>query len=473
MTATNWRSMSAVLAVAGSLFATAPLHADVKLHKLFSDNALLQRGEKTAVFGTADKPDAITVKFGDQTVTASYSDGKWKAELKGLKADAAGKDLVVTQGNVSVTLKNVVVGDVWICGGQSNMQWDVNGAEGKDEAIAAAANPAIRLFTVNRRGNPTPESALQDGNPGWVEAKGDTIGGFTAVGYYFGRELQKNLKVPIGLISSNIGGTTAERWMSKESIDLNDEIKDMHPTQGRNDLYNAMIAPLAGYGVKGAVWYQGESNADRPYNYRHVMAAMIQSWRDTLGNPDMPFIQVELAPFTAIVTEPVDQDWAVVRESQQWVAHHLKNVDTVSIVDIGDDKDIHPKRKRQVGERLATAARALAYGEKITPAGPEFGNAEFSGDKAVIKFNNLGKGLEAKGGELTGFTIAGEDKKFYNATAKIVGDTVVVTSDKVALPKAVRLGWASYPVVNLWNKDGYPASPFRTDDWEVVKQAAK
>ncbi|HTN73837.1 MAG TPA: sialate O-acetylesterase, partial [Pirellulaceae bacterium] len=165
--------------------------------------------------------------------------------------------------------------------------------------------------------------------------------------------------------------------------------------------------------------------------------------------------------------------WAVVRESMQWVANNVKNVDTVSIFDVGDERDIHPRKKQPVGERLAQAARAMAYGEKVTPAGPEFASASFSGSQAVVKFKNVGAGLQAKDGELLGFTLAGEDKKFYHATAKIEGDTVVVTSDKVAAPKAVRFGWANFPVINLWNKDGLPASPFRSDDWPVVKQANK
>ena len=275
------------------------------------------------------------------------------------------------------------------------------------------------------------------------------------------------------------------RWMSKAALDSNPEISDMKTPQGRHDLYNAMIAPLANFGVKGAIWYQGESNADRPYNYRHVLAAMIKSWRETFAQGDFPFFIVELAPFTAIVDGPVDQEWATVRESMQWIANKVPNVDTVSINDVGDEKDIHPQQKRPVGERLARAARAMAYGEKIVPAGPEFDSATFSGAQAVIKLKNVGAGLEAKEGELKGFTIAGENKVFHKATAKIVSETrakdgveykadfIVVTCDQVPSPKAVRFGWANYPVVNLWNKDGLPASTFRTDDWPVKQQDSK
>jgi sialate O-acetylesterase len=432
---------------------------------------VLQRDRKVAVWGTTDKIDPMSVKFGDQSFVAMNDGKKWKAEIGPFKASAEPRDLTITQGDQTITCKNVVVGDVWICGGQSNMQWEVFQSTGAAEAVADADNPRIRLFTVQRHGSPEPKTDVTGSS--WSEANGKSVNNFSAVGYYFGRELEKQVKVPIGLISSNIGGTTAERWMSKDAIDGDPEIKDMKPTQGRNDLYNAMIAPLAPFGVKGAIWYQGESNADRPYNYRHVLAGMIKSWRETFKQGDFPFLIVELAPFTPIVKEPIDQEWAVVRESMQWIANKVPNVDTVSIVDIGDEKDIHPQQKRQVGERLARAARVVAYGEKITPAGPEYDSVSFKGNQATIKFKNVGEGLAAKDGELTGFTIAGEDKKFVNATAKIEGDMVVVSSDKVAEPKAVRFGWANYPVVNLWNKDGFPASPFRTDDWSVVKQDAK
>ena len=458
------------LACAATLALAWPSAAEIKTHGLFTDNMLLQRDRKVAVWGTTDKTDKVSVTFGEQTVTATPENGKWKAEFAPLTASSKPRDLVINQGDQTLTKKNVLVGDVWLCGGQSNMQWEIHQSAGAAEAVAAGKNPNIRLFTVPRKGSPEPGN---DVGGSWAEATPESVKTFSAVGYYFGRDLQKAVDVPIGLISSNIGGTTAERWMSKDAIDSNPEIKDMKPTQGRNDLYNAMIAPLAPFGVKGAIWYQGESSADRPYDYRHVLAGMIKSWRDTFGQGDFPLFIVELAPFTPIVKDPVDQEWAVVRESMQWVANKVPHVDTVSIVDVGDERDIHPQKKQPVGERLARAARAMAYGEKITPAGPEFDSVTFQGDKAIIKLKNVGSGLEAKGGELQGFTIAGEDKKFYNATAKIEGDTVVVTSDKVPAPKAVRFGWANFPVVNLWNKDGLPASTFRTDDWPVVKQDSK
>jgi sialate O-acetylesterase len=456
-------------ALAATLVA-ATAHAQLKTHGLFTDNGILQRDRKVAVWGTTDKPEPVTVKFADQTVTATPEGGKWRAELAPLAASAEPRDLVVTQGDQTLTRTNVVVGDVWLCGGQSNMQWEVHQCAGAKEAMETARNPRIRLFTVPRGGAGEPRADV-GGN--WSEALPESVRTFSAVGYYFGRDLQNAIGVPVGLISSNVGGTTAERWMSKEALDGAPELQGMRAPQGRNDLYNNMIAPLAPFGVKGAIWYQGESNADRPYHYRHVLATMVKSWRQTFGQGDFPFFIVELAPFTAIVREPVDQEWAVVRESMQWVAGNLPAVDTVSITDVGDPGDIHPQRKQPVGERLSRAARAWAYGEKIVPAGPEFEKATFKGGEAIVSFKNVGAGLEARDGDLQGFTIAGKDKKFHLAKAVIEGATVVVTSDQVAEPMAVRYGWANYPVVNLWNKDGVPASTFRSDDWDVIKQNDK
>jgi sialate O-acetylesterase len=459
------------VALSISLLAASFAQAEVTLHRLFSDNGILQRGMKVPVWGATDKPDAVTVKFGGQSVTATPENGKWKVALAPMESSATPRDLTVQQGDQTITRKNIVVGDIWLCGGQSNMEWPVKRCAGKEEAISSSTNPDIRLFTVKRHWLPQPQTELDGGS--WAEANPQTVPDFSAVGYYFGRDLQKQLHVPIGLISSNVGGTTAERWMSKEAIDGNPELKDITAPQGRSDLYNAMIAPLAPCAIKGAIWYQGEGNADRPYHYRHVLSAVINDWRATFGQPELPFFIVELAPYMKIVDEPTDQTWSTVRESMQWIANHLPMVDTVSIVDVGDEKDIHPKQKQPVGARLAIAARAHVYGEKITPAGPEFESVSFLGNQAIVKLKNVGSGLEARDGELKGFTLAGDDKKFHKASARIEGDTVVVTCDAVPAPKAVRFGWANYPVVNLWNKDGLPASTLRSDDWEVAGQSAK
>jgi len=442
---------------------TLAASAAVKPHALFSDNAVLQQGEKVPVWGTTDKEGKITVSIEGQELSAEPKNGKWSVELAPLKAGGP-TQMKITQGDEKLEIKNLLIGEVWICGGQSNMQWAVNQSAGAKEAVAEAGNDKIRLITVPRRGAKEPESDLQ---AKWETCSPQSVAEFSAVGYYFGRDLQKSLSVPVGLINSNIGGTTAERWMSKESIDSNPDLKGMSTPQGANDLYNAMIAPLAPFAMKGAIWYQGESNADRAWQYRKLLPAMIKNWRETLKQDDLTFLIVQLAPFMNIDNKPQDTPWAQLRDAQLYTSQTVPHTGMAVITDVGDEKDIHPQKKQPVGARLALAARALAYGEKIEYSGPAFDKMTVSGEKAMLQFKHVGGGLVAKGGELTGFTIAGEDKEFQNATAKIEGDTVVVSSEKVTKPAAVRFGWANFPVVNLWNKEDLPASPFRTDDWQV------
>jgi sialate O-acetylesterase len=246
--------------------------------------------------------------------------------------------------------------------------------------------------------------------------------------------------------------------------------------KGIHTLYNAMLSPLAPYAIAGVIWYQGESNAGRAYQYRKLLPAMIKNWRDSFGQGDFPFLIVQIAPYDpsdVIVQEPSDSVWAEIRDAQLYVSQTVPKTALAVITDVGDEKDIHPQRKEPVGSRLALAARAVAYGEKIESSGPVYESMSVDGDKAVLHFKHVGSGLLAKGGPLTGFTIAGDDQKFTNAGAKIDGATVIVSSDKVAKPVAVRYGWAAYPVVNLWNKEDLPASPFRTDSFPITTQDKK
>jgi sialate O-acetylesterase len=344
------------------------------------------------------------------------------------------------------------------------------------------------------------------------------VGGFSAVAYFFGRDLQKKLGVPVGLIHSSWGGTVAEAWTGRPALEDSPSVKYLsnnfdaarkhydracdkyltdleaflprakkaraegkkmpappavpyNPDHNPNSptvLYNAMIKPLQPYGIKGVIWYQGESNAGRAHEYRNLFATMIKNWRDDWKLGDFPFLFVQLAPWMAISKEPQESAWAELREAQLLTTQKVKNTGMAVITDVGDPVDIHPRKKAPVGARLALAARALAYGEKLVYSGPAYKGVEFKDGKAVLSFDSVGKGLEARGGELKGFTLAGEDHKFHNAQAKIEGDKVVVWSDEVSKPTAVRYGWANCPVVNLWNKDGLPASPFRTDDFPMV-----
>jgi sialate O-acetylesterase len=447
--------------------------AEIAPYGLFTDNAVLQRDVKLPIWGTSTASEKVTVSFAGQEVSAQPADGRWQVELAPLPARSEPATLVITQGDTKVERKNILVGDVWVCGGQSNMEWPLIKTAGAAEAIAGSGNDKLRLFTVPRTGAPEPKTNV-DGS--WSVSSPETTPGFSAVGYYFGRDLQQSLGVPVGLISSNIGGTTAERWTSKEVLAGSDVLKDMSAPQGKTDLWNAMIAPLTKFPICGAIWYQGEGNAGRAWQYRTLLPAMIKCWRDAWGQTDFPFLVVQLAPFgnnQPVTKDPVESAWAELREAQLFTSQSVPRVGLAVITDLGDEKDIHPPRKREVGERLAQAAKAIAFSQNLVYSGPVYEKQTIDGDKIILNFKHVGSGLVAKDGDLQGFTIAGEDKKFVNANARIEGDTVVVSSDKVPNPVAVRYGWSNFPVVNLWNKDGLPASPFRTDDFPAITKEAK
>jgi sialate O-acetylesterase len=461
------------VAFASLMLAAPSAQSAVKPHALFSDATVLQADTKIPVWGTATSGEKVTVKFQGQEVSTLAADGKWSVDLEPMKANKAPTDMSI-EGSNTITVKNVLIGEVWICSGQSNMQWAIKQSETPTEILAAAANPQIRLFTVERRGTADPQSELRrTATAGfWSECGPQTLGEFSAVAYHFGRELQKQLDVPVGLISSNVGGTPAEAWTSRETLLAAPETaglidKDPSRPPKSSALFNAMIKPLAPYAIRGAIWYQGESNAGRAYQYRTLFPAMINDWRSIWGQGEFPFLYVQLAPFKAKSADPIESDWAELREAQMLT---LKEPNTAMIVitDVGDEADIHPKPKAPVGQRLALAARGVAYGEKIEYSGPLYTSMNVTGGKITVNFAHVGNGLDAKGGPLTGFSVAGNDRKFKNAYAEINGETVVVHSPEVAQPVAVRYGWANYPVVNLWNKDGLPASPFRTDDFPIL-----
>ena len=439
---------------------------EVKPHALFTDHMVLQRDKPVKVWGTAANGEKVTVRLGDQSAETTTQDGKWQVELKPMAA--GGPHMLRIEGpEAKIELENVLVGEVWVASGQSNMQWSIKQSEDPDKIVAEAKHPRIRLFTVKRGGAAEPQENLEGR---WVECSPETIGDFSAVAYHFGVALQKNIDVPIGLISTNVGGTAAQRWTPKEVLQSTPELEKYAEQKNASDLYNAMIHPLLKFSIRGAIWYQGESNAGEAHRYRVLFPAMIKSWRDRWDQGDFPFLFVQLAPFMKIEEQPQGSAWAELREAQLITLSKAPNTAMAVITDVGNEKDIHPKPKKPVGERLALAARALAHGEKIEYSGPIFESMITSGERAILRFKHTGKGLEARGETLTGWTIAGEDKKFHDAQATIEGDTVIVSSPEVTAPVAVRFGWANYPVVNLWNKDGLPASPFRTDSWPGVTE---
>lgn len=496
-----------------ALAAAMPTQAELALASIFGDHMVLQQGRDIAVWGTADAGAEVWVKIGGHEKRATTcEDGKWMVNIPRMQTGAA-QELTVTSGDDSITLKDVLIGEVWIGSGQSNMQWSVAQSANPEAEIAAANHPEIRLFYVERTVATEPLDAVKGS---WQVCTPETISEFSAVLYYFGRELHQNLNIPVGLIHTSWGGTPAEAWTSREALLANPDLahivanwdktvadypaakaaydmaiaewqkaaeaakaagqpepKKPGEPQGPQSswlaggLYNAMIAPLVPFTIRGAVWYQGESNAGRAYQYRTLFPAMIQDWRDKWGY-DFSFYFVQLANFTETKPEPGDSDWAELREAQTMTLS-LPNTGMATIIDIGEAADIHPKNKQDVGKRLALNALRKDYGKHVAHSGPMLSGQRVRGDEIVLRFDHTDGGLVAKDGEeLKGFAIAGVDKKFVWADAKIRRNTVVVSSPEVSEPVAVRYGWANNPVCNLYNGAGLPASPFRTDDWPGV-----
>ena len=503
-----------------------PLLADVKPNPLFANGAVLQRDREVPVWGTARDGEKVTVEFGDQKLSTTAEGGKWSVNLK--PQSAGGPFTLKVSGDNVVTIGNVLVGEVWVCSGQSNMQFALGGATTGPAEIPKANYPKIRLFTVPRKTSIKPVAEVQ---ASWVECSPETARQFSAVGYFFGRDLHRKLGVPIGLIHSSWGGTPAEAWTSIEGLrkepvlsgyvdaaakneqnfaeaaatypakaaDYEEKLKAWEakvgpgyeqklekwkqasaeakkqgkpipklgvpmkpqppaPAEGASRtptvLYNGMIAPIIPYGIKGAIWYQGEGNAGQARLYRTLFPTMIADWREKWKQGDFPFLFVQLAPFNKQPPE--------IREAQLLTLSKSPNTAMAVTADVGDLNNIHPKRKEPVGQRLALAARAIAYGEKIEFSGPMYQAMKLESGKAVLKFTHTGTGLVAKDGPLKDFTIAGADKQFFPAQAEIRGGEIVVSSDQVAAPVAVRYGWGTYDG-NLFNAEGLPASPFRTD----------
>jgi sialate O-acetylesterase len=505
-----------VLAV---LIGAATAAADVKLPALIGDNMVLQQGRQVAIWGTADAGEQVTVSLGEQKGTATTdSNGQWKAALGPLKK--GGPFEMTVAGKNTITLHNILVGEVWVCSGQSNMEFALwnhgvfGGAKNAEQEVAAANYPLLRLFIVKKAVAGKPQTDVQGQ---WVVASPATAGSFSAVGYFFGRDLHRTMKFPVGMIDSSWGGTEAEAWISAEAVDADPDLKVVadswrqriadfphvleqyeqklgewekaaeeaeasgkvslpfpdapkdprsHPHRDAG-LWNAMIAPLTPYAIAGVIWYQGESNAEFAYQYRKVLSTMIQQWRNSWGEGDFPFLFVQLAGFSAGGKNP--DNWAVLRESQDKTLALPKTGMAVAI-DIGESHDIHPKNKQEVGRRLALAAEGIAYGRKIEYMGPIFKSLHADKGTLRLRFTHMGGGLVVRGPRLVGFEIAGEDQQFSPAEAKVEGNEVVLSSPHVLKPVAARYGWPNDPKCNLYNKVGLPAPPFRSDDWTVTTQ---
>ncbi|OHB78346.1 MAG: hypothetical protein A2V98_09415 [Planctomycetes bacterium RBG_16_64_12] len=449
--------------------------ADVRLPKVIGDHMVLQQGTSVPIWGWADAEEKVTVTLGQSTATATAcSEGKWMVKLDAMEAGGP-YEMTVQAGN-TITLADILVGEVWVCSGQSNMQWPVAACDNAQEEIAAADYPKIRLFTVAQK---VAEKPLDDCEGSWTASSPQTVPGFTAAGYFFGRYLHKELGVPVGVINCSWGGTIAEAWDSHEGllgepdfepiIERAAQFDPKTPNQATN-LYDGMLHPLIPFGIRGAIWYQGESNCGRAQQYRKLFPAMITDWRKNWGQGDFPFLFVQLAPFRYGNSDP--KCLAELWEAQLRTLA-LPNTGMAVTTDIGNVQDIHPKNKQDVARRLALWALANTYGKDLVYSGPLYESASVEGDKIRVRFKHVGGGLVAKGGELSHFTIAGADGQFAPATATIDGDSIVVHSDQVTAPVAVRFGWRDDAEPNLFNAEGLPASPFRTDDFEMVTAGSK
>lgn len=511
--------MVAVLAlVTLNAFNGNQAQAKIKLPAIIGDHMVLQQGQKNPLWGWADPGEKITVSVDGQShTTTADAKGKWKVKIDPLKV--GGPYEITIKGKEAITLKDVLSGEVWICSGQSNMAWTVSSSNDADLEIMTANYPKIRLISVPQVGT---QEAQDDFVGKWEACSPKTVPKFSAVGYFFGRQLYQTLNVPIGLIDNAWGGSAAEAWVNRKRLEEEPAFKGLlerweqtektydhekavanfntrldkwkmaakkaraagkplprRPRPPRNPLtgnhrpaniYNGVLHPTIGYGIKGVIWYQGESNASRAYQYRKLFPFMIQNWRDEWKQGDFPFYWVQLADFRAEKSEPADSDWAELREAQTMTMSKLPNTGQAVIIDLGEAIDIHPKNKLDVGKRLARWALAKDYGVKVVHRSPQYKSMEVKGNKAILTFDHVGGGLDLFDVNTPiGFTIAGADKKFVTASAKIIGkDKIEVWSDAVAKPASVRYGWADNPILNVQNKEGLPMTPFRTDDWTGI-----
>jgi sialate O-acetylesterase len=485
-------------------------NASVTMPHVFSDHMVIQQEKPVFVWGWADPDESVTVEFkGNRKTTQSDSKGAWAVELPAIKASAESATMTITGSN-TIVINDILVGEVWICSGQSNMEWGLGNVEKGAEETAKADLPNIRLLHITSKPSPRPLSDIENT---WDSCKPTTAGDFTGVGYFFGKYLYDELSVPIGLIEAAWGGTRIEPWTPREGFSQVPALKDVvtfieqsdlryreampskiteiedwivktqkaiaadkplpdlpqwpaheiysegHPTQP-TCLYNSRISPIVPFSVRGAIWYQGESNMGEGMLYYEKMRALIAGWRTVFKQADLSFYYVQLAPFT-YNTNTLPEIW----EAQTATLEIPYTGMAVTNDIVGNVSDIHPRNKRDVGKRLALWALAKNYGKSgIVYSGPLYKSMEIKGNKIEILFDHVGSGLTTQDGKAPDlFEIAGSDNVFHAAKAKIVDDKVVVWSEKVGEPKAVRFAWSEIAQPNLMNKDGLPASSFRTN----------
>lgn len=506
----SWR----IVGVTAVLFLAfvGPVPAEVRLPAVLSDYMLLQQGVPVRIWGWAGPDETVQVGFRGRSYTANTplpgDSGDWEVFLA--PSEAGGPFRLEVQGTNTIVIEDILVGDVWVASGQSNMDWSVRRSKNPDEEIAQANFPRIRLFKVARN---VADKPLEDVEGVWQPCSSQSVADFSAVGYYFARHLYRKLGHPVGVIQTAWGGTPAQAWVSRPHLESDPALtpalekwkqvlaeyperqkehlaevarweqkaaaakRNGEPVPRRprrplgpghhwtpGGLFNAMIAPLTPYAVRGAIWYQGENNGHlaEAQLYRSLFPALIQDWRAHWRVGPFPFLFVQLANFRKT---PEGSEWPELRESQLMTLS-VRNTGMAVTIDIGNPEDIHPKNKQDVGKRLALAARALAHGEDLVYSGPVFRRVTTEESGLRVWFDHAGSGIESRDGELKGFEVAGGDRRFVPAAARIDAGTVVVSSPQVERAVAVRYGWSDSPVCNLYNAEGLPASPFRSDVWE-------
>jgi sialate O-acetylesterase len=504
---------------------TSSLSAKLSTPAIFGSNMVLQQSHACPVWGKAEPLASISLSFAGKTYeTKANEKGSWRVTLEPHPATSNPLIMRIIEESPNgkentgyITYENILVGEVWLCSGQSNMQWSVSRSQDSDLESLSAYYPNLRLITIPQVGSQEPQ---YDFKGAWESATPTTAANFSAVGYFFGRRLHQILQVPVGLINNSWGGSACEAWIPRnrlhqcklaqpylkewqekeknydydkqlteyknrlakwEAEQKSGNAKGKRPRQPRNqmtgqhrpaNLYNGVLHPLIGYGIKGTIWYQGESNAGRAHAYREVFPLMIQSWRQVWGQGDFPFYWTQLADYMNEVDTPGDSTWAELRESQTLTLQQLKNVGEAVIIDAGEGRDIHPRNKQIVANRILRHALVNEYGHKLPNRSPTYKSHQIMGNKIQITFDQAGDGLYCFDTRTPiGFAICGNDQKFVWAEAKLIGQNKVeVWADSVSSPAAVRYAWSDNPVCNLYRKDGavtLPVTPFRTDNFPL------
>lgn len=448
-----------------------PGSSKITMPAMFTDGMVLQQQTNAAIWGSSTKKSGvitITTSWNNKKYTIKADNyGQWRTKVQTPKYGGPFK-VIISDGE-TLTINNVEIGEVWLCSGQSNMEMRVWGRGGGDnmigtmDAIVAKEHPEIRIFNVGHKGTGTPQTNCQGH---WMEATTDNIADFSACAYFFAKKINEVLGVPVGLIHASVGGTVVQAWMSKEAFQpFSGEEKLRNATA----LYNGMIAPWVGYGIKGAIWYQGEANRETANYYTKLFSAMVSDWRQRWGVGEFPFYFAQIAPFNYnSKNDGMNENSAYLREAQLKSLDVIPNSGMAILTDIGDSRTIHPANKEQVGKRFAYLALGKTYGKKGFPTtGPIYKEMKVNGKEIELFFDNAEPCLTSNHEHLGGFQIAGEDKQFYNANARFSkgNKSVIVTSDRVPNPVAVRYAFKDCPKATLFNIYGLPASSFRTDNW--------